>query len=110
MARRALRLNSMYILTASKSNLLIFKQRIMEYVDSGKAAGAKVLVGGERHGDEGFFIQPTVFTDVTPDMKIVQEEIFGPVAVILKFKDEAGENLFLISSHLLAEMNYARRD
>lgn len=65
-------------------------QRIMSYIDSGKEAGARVQVGGERHGDKGFFIKPTVFTDVTPDMKIVREEIFGPVGVVIKFKTEEG--------------------
>jgi aldehyde dehydrogenase (NAD+) len=63
--------------------------RIMGYIESGKEAGATVHHGGEPHGDEGFFIKPTIFTDVHPDMKIVKEEIFGPVAVIIKFKDEA---------------------
>ncbi|KAJ7202138.1 aldehyde dehydrogenase [Mycena pura] len=62
--------------------------RIMGYISSGKASGATVHTGGERHGTEGFFIQPTIFTDVTPDMRIVQEEIFGPVAVVMKFKTE----------------------
>ncbi|KAM0750500.1 aldehyde dehydrogenase [Meredithblackwellia eburnea MCA 4105] len=62
--------------------------RIMAHVQSGKEEGAKILMGGERHGTEGFFIQPTVFTDVKPDMRIVKEEIFGPVVVISKFKDE----------------------
>ncbi|KAF5309414.1 hypothetical protein D9619_012378 [Psilocybe cf. subviscida] len=63
--------------------------RIMGYIDSGKQEGATVLVGGERHGDEGYFISPTIFTNVKPDMKIVKEEIFGPVGVVIKFKDEA---------------------
>ncbi|KAL2827522.1 aldehyde dehydrogenase domain-containing protein [Aspergillus cavernicola] len=63
--------------------------RIMEYINHGKQGGATVAVGGERHGKEGYFIQPTVFTDVTSDMKIAQEEIFGPVVTIQKFKDEA---------------------
>ena len=61
----------------------------MGYIDSGKKAGATVHYGGERHGDEGFFIKPTIFTDVHPYMKIIKEEIFGPVAAIIKFKDEA---------------------
>ncbi|ORZ20267.1 aldehyde dehydrogenase domain-containing protein [Absidia repens] len=61
--------------------------RIMGYIESGKSEGAKVYLGGARHGDKGYFIQPTVFTDVTPKMKIVQEEIFGPVVVVSKFKD-----------------------
>ncbi|KAL4918336.1 aldehyde dehydrogenase domain-containing protein [Aspergillus aurantiobrunneus] len=63
--------------------------RIMEYINHGKQAGATVAVGGDRHGKEGYFIQPTVFTDVTSDMKIAQEEIFGPVVTVQKFKDEA---------------------
>jgi aldehyde dehydrogenase (NAD+) len=63
--------------------------RIMEYINHGKQAGATVAVGGDRYGKEGYFIQPTVFTDVTSDMKIAQEEIFGPVVTIQKFKDEA---------------------
>ena len=61
----------------------------MGYIDSGRSAGATVHHGGERHGDEGYFIKPTIFTDVHPDMKIVKEEIFGPVAAVIKFKDEA---------------------
>ncbi|KAJ5469176.1 hypothetical protein N7475_006928 [Penicillium sp. IBT 31633x] len=63
--------------------------RIMEYINHGKNEGATVALGGERHGTEGYFIQPTVFTDVTPEMKIAQEEIFGPVIAVTKFKDEA---------------------
>jgi aldehyde dehydrogenase (NAD+) len=62
----------------------------MDYVESGKADGANVLVGGERHGTEGYFIQPTIFTNTQPDMKIVREEIFGPVGVVIKFDDEEG--------------------
>ncbi|EJT99149.1 aldehyde dehydrogenase [Dacryopinax primogenitus] len=62
--------------------------RIMGYIQSGKEEGATLLTGGERHGKEGYFIQPTVFTDVKPNMKIVREEIFGPVVVVVKFKDE----------------------
>ncbi|KAI6042816.1 aldehyde dehydrogenase [Pisolithus marmoratus] len=62
--------------------------RIMAYIDSGKKDGAKVHIGGERHGNEGYFIQPTIFLDTKPDMRIVKEEIFGPVSVVIKFKDE----------------------
>ena len=63
-------------------------QRVMGYINSGKEAGATVHHGGERHGDEGYFIKPTIFTDVHPDMKIVKEEIFGPVAAVIRFKEE----------------------
>ncbi len=59
------------------------------YIDAGKKEGAKVETGGERHGKEGYFIQPTIFSGVSEDMKIMQEEIFGPVCSIAKFKDEA---------------------
>ncbi|KFY10882.1 hypothetical protein V491_07432 [Pseudogymnoascus sp. VKM F-3775] len=62
--------------------------RIMGYIQEGKKAGATVLTGGERHGDKGYFIKPTIFSDVTEDMKIVQEEIFGPVCTISKFETE----------------------
>jgi len=63
--------------------------RIMGYIDAGKKEGATVETGGGRHGTEGYFIQPTIFSNVTPQMKIMQEEIFGPVCSIAKFKDEA---------------------
>jgi aldehyde dehydrogenase (NAD+) len=62
--------------------------RIMNYIQSGKEAGAKVETGGERHGQEGYFIQPTIFSNVSDDMKIMQEEIFGPVCSISKFETE----------------------
>ncbi|MDR1188200.1 MAG: aldehyde dehydrogenase family protein [Bifidobacteriaceae bacterium] len=66
--------------------------QILGWVAEGKAEGAKVAVGGERApGAElakGAFMQPTLLVDVTNDMKVAQEEIFGPVAVIIKFKTE----------------------
>jgi len=63
--------------------------RIMGYIESGKKDGATLYQAGDRHGNEGYFINPTIFTDVKPDMKIVREEIFGPVGVVIKFEDEA---------------------
>jgi aldehyde dehydrogenase (NAD+) len=69
--------------------MLVFK-RVLGYIDSGKSDGATVQTGGSRHGDEGFFVKPTLFTDVSPSMKIAQEEIFGPVAAVIKFKTEDG--------------------
>ena len=60
----------------------------MSYINSGKEAGATVHLGGDRWGTEGYFIQPTIFTETRPDMRIVQEEIFGPVGVVIKFEDE----------------------
>jgi aldehyde dehydrogenase (NAD+) len=58
------------------------------YIDAGKKAGAKVEIGGERAGTTGYFIQPTIFSNVSEDMKIMQEEIFGPVCSIAKFSSE----------------------
>ncbi|TCD65882.1 aldehyde dehydrogenase (NAD(P)(+)) ald5 [Steccherinum ochraceum] len=63
-------------------------ERVLDYIDSGKKEGATVHLGGEALKKDGFWVEPTIFTDVTPDMKIVQEEIFGPVGVIIKFKDD----------------------
>jgi len=60
----------------------------MSYIEHGKAEGAKIEIGGQRIGDKGYFIQPTIFSGVHDDMKIMQEEIFGPVCSIAKFKDE----------------------
>jgi len=63
---------------------------ILEYVEIGKQEGAKLLTGGYRlvdnNLDKGCFIAPTLFIDVTNDMRIAREEIFGPVAVVIKFK------------------------
>jgi len=61
--------------------------KVMSYIESGKQDGAQMLCGGARVGDRGYFIAPTVFADVQDHMKIAQEEIFGPVMSIIKFKD-----------------------
>jgi aldehyde dehydrogenase (NAD+) len=61
--------------------------KVMGYIDAGKQEGATLLCGGSRVGSRGYFVEPTVFADVRDEMKIGQEEIFGPVMSILKFKD-----------------------
>ncbi len=61
--------------------------RVMSYIEAGIREGASMMCGGHRVGDRGYFIEPTVFANVTNDMKIAQEEIFGPVMSIIKFKD-----------------------
>lgn len=61
--------------------------RIMGFVESGKKDGAKLVTGGNRVGSKGYFIEPTVFGEVTDNMKIAKEEIFGPVMNVLRFKD-----------------------
>ena len=53
--------------------------RVCGFLESGKSEGAKAVVGGERHGDKGYFVKPTVLVDTTENMKVVREEIFGPV-------------------------------
>jgi aldehyde dehydrogenase (NAD+) len=60
--------------------------KIMGFIDSGKREGAKLLAGGSRFGNKGYFVNPTIFGDVKDDMKIAKEEIFGPVMNIFKFK------------------------
>jgi aldehyde dehydrogenase (NAD+) len=61
--------------------------RVMRYIDVGKKEGAKMMTGGKRLGEKGYFIEPTVFCDVKDDMTIAKDEIFGPVMNVLKFKD-----------------------
>lgn len=61
--------------------------RVMGYINAGKQEGARMLCGGNRVGKRGYFIEPTIFDNVTDQMKIAREEIFGPVMNILKFKD-----------------------
>ena len=61
------------------------QNRVCGYIESGKQQGAKVAVGGSKLGDKGFYVQPTIFTDVKDDMKIMQEEIFGPVLAASSF-------------------------
>jgi aldehyde dehydrogenase (NAD+) len=63
---------------------------VLGYIDAGKNGGAKLVAGGNRvsvNGDKGYFIEPTIFGDVKNDMKIAQEEIFGPVLSVLNFDD-----------------------
>ena len=66
----------------------------MNYMDSGKQEGATIHLGGERSGDKAYFIDPTIFTDTKPDMKIGREEIFGPASVVIRFDYEAGERQY----------------
>ncbi|CAD6994704.1 unnamed protein product [Ceratitis capitata] len=59
--------------------------KVLGYVDIGVKQGANLACGGKRFGNEGYFIEPTIFTEVTENMRIAQEEIFGPVMSVLKF-------------------------
>ena len=83
--------------------------RVLGYIESGKQEGAKLQVGGAKARAEGYFVEPTIFTDVKPSMKIVREEIFGPVAVIIPFKTEeeairlANDSEYGLSSHVFSQ-------
>jgi len=61
--------------------------KIMSYIDKGHAQGANCVTGGNRFGEQGYFIEPTIFEGVTDDMAIAQDEIFGPVMSVLKYHD-----------------------
>jgi acyl-CoA reductase-like NAD-dependent aldehyde dehydrogenase len=67
--------------------------RVLDYIECGKREGARVVCGGERDSEgekaKGFFVKPTVFANVYPEMRIGQEEIFGPVQCAIRFRDEA---------------------
>jgi phenylacetaldehyde dehydrogenase len=62
--------------------------RVCSYVKSGVDAGARVVAGGKSLGRSGYFMQPTILADTRSDMKVVREEIFGPVVVALRFHDQ----------------------
>ncbi len=62
--------------------------RVLDYIRIGSEDGATLAAGGNRHGSAGYFVEPTIFANVRPDMRIAQEEIFGPVAAIIPFRDE----------------------
>ncbi len=76
---------------ATKMGPVVSKEqfdRVRNYVEIGKREGAKLTTGGEAAADRGYFIKPTIFADVNNNMRIAQEEIFGPVAAAIPFKDE----------------------
>ncbi|SAK39123.1 betaine-aldehyde dehydrogenase [Caballeronia glebae] len=62
---------------------------VLDYVDIGRGEGASLVAGGKRSGERGYFVEPTVFANVEHEMRISQEEIFGPVASVIPFDDEA---------------------
>ena len=67
----------------------------MGYIQSAKSDGATVHCGGEQEGTNGFYIKPTLFTGVDADMKIMKEEIFGPVGAVVKFENEDGIYIYI---------------
>jgi phenylacetaldehyde dehydrogenase len=75
-------------------------KRVCSYLESGFSEGAKAAAGGQRKGDKGYFVEPTVLVNTTEKMKVVKEEIFGPVVVAIPFKDasevvqKANDNIY----------------
>jgi phenylacetaldehyde dehydrogenase len=63
-------------------------QKVTGYIDSGLSEGAKATAGGKKAADKGYFVQPTVLTKTNPDMKVIREEIFGPVVCAIPYKDD----------------------
>ena len=64
-------------------------EKVCSYFDIARADGAVIAAGGKRVGDAGCFVRPTLFTDAKADMRVAQEEIFGPVLTLIRFKDES---------------------
>jgi acyl-CoA reductase-like NAD-dependent aldehyde dehydrogenase len=71
-------------------------ERVSRYVGIGRDEGAKLVLGGARHGNKGYFHQPTIFTGVHNDMRIAREEIFGPVMTVIPFDTE--EQAYIIAN------------
>lgn len=63
-------------------------ERVLNYIEIGRSEGATAVLGGERSGNRGFYVPPTILTGVTGDMTVAREEIFGPVLSVLRFSDE----------------------
>src|SRR5256886_9117373 len=70
----------------------IQRDRVCKYLEAGEKEGAKAVTGGKAREGSGYFVEPTVFVDTKPGMKIVKEEIFGPVVTVTPFA-EAGDAL-----------------
>ncbi|WP_149536489.1 aldehyde dehydrogenase family protein [Siccirubricoccus phaeus] len=62
--------------------------RVTGFLASGREQGAEVVTGGKRHGNAGYFVEPTILTRTTPEMKVVREEIFGPVVCAIRYGDD----------------------
>ena len=86
-AAQKMRLGSGFEPTTQLGPLISARQRdrVMSYIESGCADGADLVTGGKTHGDEGYFVEPTIFANARADMRIVQEEIFGPVLSVMRF-------------------------
>ncbi|XP_042422184.1 aldehyde dehydrogenase family 2 member C4-like [Zingiber officinale] len=91
-------------------------EKVLRYVELGKQEGATLVTGGKACGEKGFYIEPTIFTDVKEDMKIFQDEIFGPVMSLMKFKtieeviDKANSTKYGLAAGVVTkDLNIANR-
>lgn len=91
-------------------------EKILRYIELGKQEGATLVAGGKPCGEKGFYIEPTIFTDVKEDMKIFQDEIFGPVMSLMKFKtieeviDKANATKYGLAAGIVTkDLNIANR-
>jgi len=73
-------------------------KRVMGFFDSGKQEGARIVAGGERIGDKGYFVKPTVYADTNRDMRLIREEIFGPVIAAEPFDDDDLDKIAAIAN------------
>jgi aldehyde dehydrogenase (NAD+) len=88
------------------------RQRILEYIEVGQADGATLALGGRQpeHLDRGFYVEPTLFTEVDNSMRIAQEEIFGPVLVVIPFEDDddavriANDSIYGLAGMVFSEL------
>lgn len=84
-------------------------ETVLNYIKAGKDTSLKLLTGGNRIGDKGYFVEPTIFYDVTQSSKLTEEEIFGPVGVVLPFKsvdeliEKANDSLFGLAAGIHTE-------
>ena len=72
--------------------------RVLGFFDSGKQEGARAMAGGERLGDKGYFVKPTVYADTNHDMRLVKEEIFGPVIAAMPYDDDDLDRIAAIAN------------
>src|SRR6185295_6757901 len=87
------------------------QERVLGYLEKGKKDGARLLVGGgkPKHLAKGFYVEPTLFADVDPDSTIAQEEIFGPVLVVIPYEDDddavriANDNDYGLAGYVLSD-------
>lgn len=82
------------------------QSRVLDYIDSARKEGADVIVGGKSVGNQGYFVEPTILGEVRPEMRVVQEEIFGPVLVASSFENldelaaQANDSIYGLSASI----------